>query len=379
MNFDYLDKTLAFRGKTGNFLSSSMSETSVNSILSYLPKPISPLLAYLCLLGTLESSGPLLSQTNISDPFIHYPALVDTLIGGHYDAANSLCQMMYDIQGDHPAVYYARATTLYSKFFDLEDTTGRSEFYSLVDSCLAACRQYLSSANTNKEKAQLYYLRGSAFSIKGLTYRQDGHTLSMIRLLMKSHSSFDKAIKLNPEFYDAYLGRGAYRFGVAREANLLSWLPFMPTKESGLKDMWIAVNQSDFSKYPALSALVWFALEDKDFQLADSICTAGLSRFPGARGFLWPKLSMHKKQQDYQAAFAAAQQLLDQYLSMPNDNGYDATGLCATLSELSDSLGNPQLARQFARRGLEIKRTPYADQRRAKTLETLRKRIEQTN
>ncbi|MBU1920031.1 hypothetical protein KKG66_04235 [bacterium] len=304
---------------------------------------------------------------------------MDTLLGGHYDAAETLCQMMYEEYGEHPAVYYARAAVLYSKFFDLEDTTGRSEFYALVDSCLFTCNRSLEQAETTEARAVLYYLRGSALSTKGLTYRQDGHTLSMVRLLMESHSSFAKAIKLNPRFYDAYLGRGAYRYGVAREASLLSWLPFMPSRQSGLADLWTAVEKSVFSKYPALSALVWFALEENNFGLADSICTVGLERFPAARSFLWPRLSLQKKQGNYEAAILTAQTLLDQYLAIENGNGYDATGLYATLSECADSLRNPELAIEYARRGISVKRSPYAEQRRAKTLEVLRKRIAQSN
>lgn len=379
MNFDYLDISLAFGNKTGNFDTFPSLEIPVNSILSYIQKFTCRSVVYWCVLCTIVPFSILLSNNNPKDPFLYYPALLDTLLSGHYDAAETLCDLIYDDLGEHPAYYYARSTTLYTRFFDLEDTTGRAQFYTLVDSSLNSCDQWLKQATSDFERADIYYLRGSALSIKGLTYRQDGHTLSMIRLLMESHSSFDRAIKLIPDFYDAYLGRGAYRFGVAREASLLKWLPFMPSKQSGLDDMWKAVRNSRFSVYPALSALVWFALEEHDFSLADSICTVGLERFPNARSFLWPKLSLQKKQCDYAAAAVTAQLLLDQYLALEDGNGYDATGLLATLSECADALGNPELAVEYARRGIEIKRSPYAEQRRAKTLEALRKRIAQSN
>jgi tetratricopeptide (TPR) repeat protein len=326
---------------------------------------------------TLAPLSSYLSELKPNDPLQTYPMLMDTLMTGDYTAAENLCDQMAVELSDHPAVYYAKSTTLYSKFFDLEDTTGRGRFFELVDSCLASCRNYIGTSSEPHELAILYYLKGSALSIKGLTYRQTGQTLNVIRLLMESHSAFDKAIKLDPEFFDAYLGRGAYRYSVASEASSLTWLPFMPSKQSGLEDMWLAVHKSRFSGFPALSAMVWFAIEENQFDLADSICTAGLARYPDARGFLWPRLSIQKKQGRFAGAAETAQCLLDQYLSIEGCNGYDATGLYATLSACADSLGNPELAREYAQRGLEVRRSPYAEERRAGTLESLRNRIVQ--
>jgi len=101
-----------------------------------------------------------------------------------------------------------------------------------------------------------------------------------------------------------------------------------------------------------------------------------LARFPNARSFLWPKLSLQKKQCQYEDASATAHLLLDQYLSLENCNGYDATGLLATLSELADSLNQPELAREYAQQAIDIVLSPYAEDRRAKTLEALRIKLQ---
>jgi tetratricopeptide (TPR) repeat protein len=377
MNYDYLGRWLAFGVKSGNFLLPTTPEISVNSILSLIILRIGRHLLLLGLVCTLAPHSAFLSELRPNDPLQAYPMLMDTLMGGHYAAAEDLCEQIAAELGDHPAVYYAKSTTLYSKFFDLEDTTGRGRFLELVDSCLWSCRQYINNTSDTRELSILYYLRGSALSIKGLTYRQDGRTFSVIQLLMESHSAFDKAIKLNPEFFDAFLGRGAYRYGVAREASGLTWLPFMPSKQSGLDDIWLAVQKSAFSCFPALSALVWFAVEDGQLELADSICTAGLTRYPNARGFLWPRLSIQKKRGDFTGASETAECLLNQYSTLEGCNGYDATGLYATLSVCADSLGNPELAREYARRGLEIRRSPYAEDRRVGTLDGLKNRLKQ--
>jgi hypothetical protein len=377
VNFDYFERWLAFGVKSGNFLIPITPEISVNSILSSIRYCVGEHLICWGVVCTLVPLSAFLSELTPTDPLRMYPLLMDTLMVGDYAAAENLCEKMAVELGNHPVVYYAKSTTLYSRFFDLEDTTGRGRFLELVDSCLMVCNQRISNSTNPQELAILYYLKGSALSIKGLTYRQTGQTLNVIRLLMESHSAFDKSIKLDPEFYDACLGRGAYRYGVAREASALTWLPFVPSKQSGLDDIWLAVHKSRFSSFPALSALVWFVIEDGQFELADSICTAGLERYPDARSFLWPRLSMQKKQGNYAGASETAKCLLNQYLALKDCNGYDATGLYATLSACADSLGNPELAREYAQHGLEVRRSAYAEERRAGTLESLRKRIVQ--
>ena len=335
-------------------------------MVAWISRQISVVMAVLCAIPSLAIG---------SSPLDFYPPLMDTLMVGDLAAAEQICdQIDADFPG-HPAVIYGRACVLYSRATDLEDTTGRARFYELCDSCAALCEQ-METAQL-QDPATIAFLHGSALSAKALMLHREGATLRALRLLMSARGQFQTAIDANPRFYDAYLGRGAYRYGAATNASLLSWLPWIPSAESGWKDMWLAVDSSRFSKYSALSALVWFVIKNRDYALADSICDAGLARFPECRNFLWPRLALNMKQKRWAKAKETAQDLLTQYLKHPQNNGYDVTGLYATLMTCADSLHHPDQAVAYAHAGIAAFRTPDVTSRRKEKLRLMEERIEQ--
>ncbi|MBU0507989.1 hypothetical protein KKH27_04040, partial [bacterium] len=292
---------------------------------------------------TLLWAGIVLSSPRgWAGPLDLYPALLDTLMGGHYRAADSLCAQLAADHPGHPAVPYALATVRYTHMIDMEDSVGRAEFLALADTCVAWCRVW--EKRGEHDRTVLDYLKGSAYSTKGLLLLHEGNPLGGIRLLFMARDLFAGIIAAQPDFYDAYLGRGAYRASVARYASYLKWLPVVPTEGSGWDDLWLTVEKSRFSRYSALSAMVWFAIEDRDFALADSIVQLGRARFPTARAFLWPKLAVEVRQRRWADANVTAGTLLNQYLNHPDNNGYETTGLYWRLMICADSLGRPNEA-----------------------------------
>jgi len=294
---------------------------------------------------------------------------------GDLRAADAIAREIEVQHAGHPASWYARACIIYARVTDLEDTAGREEFFALCDSCIAECERM--ETRSDHHSAELAYLHGSALSAKALMMQREGTTVRALRYLMGSRQEFQAAIDLDSTFYDAYLGRGAYRYGAATNAKLLSWLPWIPSAESGWNDMWLAVDRSRFSKYSALSALVWFVIQQKKYESADSICQAGLKRFPGSRSFLWPRLSIRMRQHEWAMAEETARELVAQYLANEGNNGYDVTGLYATLMTCADSLQRAEEAVEYARAGLSAYRKPDVALRRQPTLKLMEQRLEQ--
>lgn len=116
-------------------------------------------------------------------------------------------------------------------------------------------------------------------------------------------------------------------------------------------------------------------LDDGNYTLADSICNAGLERFPGSRSFLWPRLSLLERQERWTEALDLGKDLLQKYLALPDNNGYETTGLYWKLMKLSDRLGHRSDAKFYARAGLDTYRTPDATNRRQNKLNDLRERL----
>ncbi|HEY3295836.1 MAG TPA: hypothetical protein VGL38_10385 [bacterium] len=298
---------------------------------------------------------------------------MDTLVGGHYQAARAICDDLERAFPAHPAGLYGRIAISYAHMVDLEDTVGRAEFMELCDSCIDACDAMRNAGN--ESRAVLSYLRGSALGARGLLLNHEGKTLPALKALIKAKNAFEDAIDADPQFYDAYLGRGAYRYAVATHASLLRWLPLIPKKSSGWQDLWTAARYAAFSRSTALTSIVWHTMDEGDFTTADSIIQSQLQRFPGCRNFLWPKLSFYERQERWAEAEQTANLLLDQYLALPENNGYEPIGLYWRMMTCADALGRPNDALAFARAGLDTYRTPDVAERRAGRLRDLQARL----
>ncbi|MBK6766334.1 MAG: hypothetical protein IPG71_08455 [bacterium] len=188
---------------------------------------------------------------------------------------------------DHPGADYAEASVIYAKMTDLEDTSGTATLENLVEACLLKCESWADEASDSMA-AEREYLRGAAYSISGLARHRQGRIVDGVRRVMASRRYFDRTIELDPEFYDAYVGRGAYRYAAAQNLSLFRWLPGVPTKRQGWEDLTLGLTRAKFSRYAALSAMVWLVLDGEDFVLADSMVRAGLERYPQSRTFLMP-------------------------------------------------------------------------------------------
>jgi hypothetical protein len=333
-----------------------------------------PVAAY-CLLVAVMIVGAAgsLASAEQPDPLSYYQALMDTLVGGHNEAARAICAEIDSVFPAHPTGLYARVAVAYAHMVDLEDTVGRSEFMVLSDSCIHLCEQSLRSASGNA--AELNYLRGSALAARGLLLNHEHKPLPALNCLIKSHNAFEAAIDADPRFYDAYMGRGAYRYAVATHSVLIHWLPFIPSKESGWQDLWLAAQRSRFSRSTALTSIVWHSMDQGDFATADSIIRTQLVRFPGCRNFLWPKLAYCERQNMWAQAEQTAQELLDQYLAHPDNNGYEPIGLYWRMMTCADALNRPQDAVAYARAGLAAFRTDEVAKRRADKLREMQARL----
>lgn len=323
---------------------------------------------------TVQASDSAASRTGDS-PLSHFAALFDTLLGQHYSAADSLVTDLRLQFPEHPAADYAEASVIYARMTDLEDSAGTAALEELVEVCLAKCEAWADQARDSLA-AEREYLRGASYSISGLVRHRQGRVVDGVRRVMASRRHFDRAIDLDPEFYDAYVGRGVYRYAAAQNLSLFRWLPGVPTKRQGWDDLTLGLERAKFSRFAALSSMVWLVIDDENYALADSMVQAGLVRYPHSRTFLMPKLSLEKRTENWAEARATAQELLDQYTNLEYQNGYEVIGLYRTMMDCSDMLGESATALSYARAGLAAAATPYALERRKDTLGALRARLE---
>ncbi len=305
-------------------------------------------------------------------PIDTFPALYDTLTGSHYEAALEIQEALERDFPDEPAGLFARAIILYTAMVDFEDTTGEGEFFAYCDKTNLFCDKHIISVEGDR-RVWLEFLQGSIHATRGFYLGRRGDFWSAMKQLTRAKSFFSKVLKKNPAFYDAYLGRGAYRYGIAQHAGVLSNLPFLPSRKAAYADLTLAIDSSRFSRYAAMSALTWFLIEERNYAEAESLIAKGLARFPGARSFLWPLIALQFRSGRYRECIVSSKKLINQYLNSSRNNGYDVVGLYKRMTEAAMKLGDNEAVVRFCSEGLAAFLTDDARQRRSRDLQRLEK------
>lgn len=324
---------------------------------------------------TLLLTLALFSAARAASPLDDYPPLMDALVAGDYDRAHALCDSLTARHGDHPAALLARVCVLGTYHVDfigapMDDAAFSALVTAAVDNAAAL------PGATPQERAEREFLRGGALFARAIVAAADGKFLPAFSYVMDAREAFDAAIEQQPDFYDAYVGRGAFRYAMALYLSDFNFMGILVSEETARADLLRAADSSRFSRAPAAIALAWLAMNGDDFTMADSLCAAGLQRYPGARSFLWPQFFSAMKQQRWAAAESGGLQLLEQYRQLPADNGYEVTGLYRHLMNFADAQGRTDDAREYARLGLAASRSDDVERRRKQILNELRQRLD---
>lgn len=325
--------------------------------------------AFIIILGVLlYALAPVRAQS--SHPIEYFPTLYDTLTGSHYEAAWQIQETLEREFSERPAAPFARAIILYTAMIDFEDTSDEADFFQACEEVIKKCKEKKKEAEVD-EVIWLEFLQGSILATRGFYVGRQGKIWPALKLLTRARAFFSRTLKKDPEFYDAHLGRGAYRWGIAKHAGVLSGLPFLPSKSDAFSDLRLAIDSSKFSRYTAASTLTWFLLEEKNFAEAESLIAFGLRRFPESRSFLWPLASLQFRTGRYQECIETSEKLVQQYISSSRNNGYDVVGLYKRMAEAAQRLGDTKAVIRFCQAGLSAYMTDEARQRRSNDLERL--------
>ena len=305
-------------------------------------------------------------------PIDVFPALYDTLTGSHYEAAWEIQEALERDFPDNPAALFVQVLILYTEMVDFEDTTGQAEFFAHCDKTTLYCEKHVDTVEGDR-RVWLEFLQGSIHATRGFYLGRRGDFWSAMKQLTRAKSLFSRVLKADPGFHDAYLGRGAYRYGIAQHAGVLSNLPFLPSRKAAYTDLTLAIDSSKFSRYAAMSALTWFLIEERNYAEAESLIAKGLARFPGARSFLWPLIALQFRTQRYRECIVSSKELINQYLTSPRNNGYDVVGLYKRMAEAAMKLRDDEAVARYCSEGLAAFLTDDARQRRSRDLQRLEK------
>jgi hypothetical protein len=314
-----------------------------------------------------------LHSAQAATPFDYYPALFDTMIAGNYDAADEIALQIQAVFPGHPVSMLARAAV---KGFRAADVTGSSDVnsvLSLLDSTAEVAEQY--KENPHEDPATLSLVRGSALFGRGLILCRMGKLFKGVPDVIRARNEFGRVIELKPELYDAYLGRGAFRYIKVIFLGGIDPFHLVSSPQAAKADMMKAVDNGTFTHYLAMAALAWVVPKQEEFAFADSLCAVGLQRYPEARTFLWPLGFSKIAHEKWAEAEPVVLKLLGQYQQIPADNGYEQTFLYDWLTTCADSLGRPDDALNYAKAGVAVQRSERVNKERSDWVKRLEKRV----
>lgn len=157
---------------------------------------------------------------------------------------------------------------------------------------------------------------------------------------LTAKSDFENCLKIDSNFYDAYIAIGAYDYWKSRKTEFLKWLPFVGNDEQeGINLLNAAIKHSSYNNYAAISSLVWIYIDQHEYNKAVKIAEDGLKDFPDNRAFKWG-LARAYEDIDKKTAIKYYEEVLQSYLSVPDQNHYNEIILKHIIAQIYERMGD---------------------------------------
>jgi tetratricopeptide (TPR) repeat protein len=149
---------------------------------------------------------------------------------------------------------------------------------------------YKSEKLLEKDERNIWYIYFEALSKGYLAYYNalDENWFGSMKYGMSAINGFEKCTKINPAFYDAYVGLGSFKYWKSRKTEFMKWLPFFSDeKEAGISYLIKAKDHNSYNSHLAIYNLTWIYIDEKKYGDAIKISEFALKMYPDTRLFKW--------------------------------------------------------------------------------------------
>jgi len=241
---------------------------------------------------------------------------------GQYGEALELFDRIIAETPQRPAGYFFKAAALQAKMMDLEDYRWESEFYGLLDTTEELCRRI---RRRNRADPWAEFFLGGAFGFRAAYQAKRGHWWSGFKNGRRAKASLERALRLAPQLWDAYLGLGTYHYWRSRMTRFLRWLPFISDeREEGIRELWLAARKGHFSSGAAKEGLVWIYIEEGEYGKALSLSEELCRRYPSGRSALWGMARALWGEGDWKGAEDVYRRILESVEAVELNNHFNA-------------------------------------------------------
>ncbi len=106
--------------------------------------------------------------------------------------------------------------------------------------------------------------------------------LSALTTGVNSITEFEEILKVDENFYEAYIAIGTFEYWKSSKLEFINWLPFSnDTKDTGIELLVTAIDSSSYNSYLAVNSLIWIYIDQKKFSEAIGICNKSVNTVSG--------------------------------------------------------------------------------------------------
>ncbi len=134
--------------------------------------------------------------------------------------ANAFFSAFINSNPSDPRGYYFLASLHLWKYLGNSNSSDLEQFIELADRSIAKCDKLISEENT---LADALYFRGSMYGYKSIAYGKAEKYLEMIWASKNCTSDLNDVLKINPNYFDAYLGLGLFKFALSQVPSSFKW------------------------------------------------------------------------------------------------------------------------------------------------------------
>lgn len=183
---------------------------------------------------------------------------LDALYRSDYDGAERIFEEPMRKRPDDPVLSLGYAAVQWWRMesdFALPGSSDEQKFLAAAKQAVDVAKQ----AERGKDKAQAYLCLGAAYGLKGRWEASQRHWVAAYLDGRRAYRDEQKAIKLDGQLYDAYLGIGAFDYYVATLSRFIRAFSFAAdggNKAKGLAELQLAAERGHFSSVGAKMLLV---------------------------------------------------------------------------------------------------------------------------
>ena len=226
-----------------------------------------------------------------------------------YALAESWFNALIRMAPEDPAGYFFSAALYHTQMIDYESDFKEKELYQNVKAAKKFARERIEK---NEKDAWAYVILGNSYGVKAVYNAMKGKWWSGLNEGLYAKSALQKATKLDPELYDAYVGLGSYHYWASVKTRALWWLPFVGDhRTKGISQTKLAYEKSIFSKAAAASGLIWMYINEKQYDEATSLAQEMQSEYPEGKSFLWPLAQAQFAKRNWNDALSTYRELLN--------------------------------------------------------------------